>query len=341
MRIADFIIDRLNKKYGIKYISLLTGNGALVLNDALVKCKDITPICVHHEQNAGDFALGFSKYTNGLSVVTPTTGCAATNLLTSVLSAYQDHVPILFISGNVPLKQTSRYHRLNHKINLLKLGNQEADILEIVKPITKYCASIERSDMAQFEIDKAIDIALTAPFGPVWIDLPSDIGSSSALVDMINYGRPLKFNPEKEIEDKIQNLIENINVSKRPLVLCGNGIRLSNTSRQLKSFIEKYQLPCVFTYGAIDVLDFNHPLYIGRIGVRGDRAGNFSVQNADLLLVLGACLNIPETGYVASKFAEKAKKIAVDIRPETHKKIDIAMDEIIDCELNSFFKYIL
>lgn len=143
IRAADYIIDRLNVKYGINIISLLTGNGSLVINDAIAKNKNITPICVHHEQDAGYFALGYSKYNNRLSVVNPTTGCASVSCLTPLLAAYHDHTPILFLSGNVALKQTSRYHRLHNNVNLKKLGTQELDIIEIVKPLTKYSVMIE------------------------------------------------------------------------------------------------------------------------------------------------------------------------------------------------------
>lgn len=181
IRIADFIMQRLYEKYGVKYISLITGNGALVLNDALFQNKNITPICVHHEQDAGFVMLGMSKITNKLSVVTPTTGCASTNCITPLLAAYQDHVPILFLSGNVKLKETSRYHKLHNNVNIKKLGAQETDIIEIVKSITKYSVMIEDSKIVKYELDKAISIALTPPFGPVWIDLPADIGNSLIL----------------------------------------------------------------------------------------------------------------------------------------------------------------
>jgi len=178
IRIADFIINRLNTKYGIKYISLLTGNGSLVINNAIAKNKNIIPICVHHEADAGYFALGFSKYTNKLSVVNPTTGCAGTNCITSLLAAYQDHTPVLYLSGNVALTQTTRYHRLYNNIKLKKLGVQELDIIEIVKSITKYAVMVEDAKMVKYELDKAIDIALTPPYGPVWVDLPADLGAS-------------------------------------------------------------------------------------------------------------------------------------------------------------------
>lgn len=341
MRVADYLIKRLHDKYGVKYISFITGNGALVLNDAVAKNKNITPICVHHEQDAGYFALGYSKYKNEISVVTPTTGCAGTNCITPLLAAYQDHVPILFLSGNVASKQTSFYHKKNHDIILKKLGTQEVNIVEIIKSITKYSTIILDEKLIKHELDKAIDIALTPPFGPVWVDLPADIGATTIIEEeLINYEKEINTLSEKNYLEKIKNLLIDLEKSQRPLVLAGNGIKLSNSQKELDSFLKKYKIPAVFTYGGIDCLNYTNQLNIGRIGVKGDRAGNFAIQNCDLLLVLGACLNTPQVGYMSEKFASKAKKIIVDIDIENHKKNTVKIDEIIQCSLEDFFKYV-
>ncbi len=338
IRVADYIMKRLHDKYGVKYISLITGNGALVLNDALAKNKDITPICVHHEQDAGYIALGYSKYNNKLSVVTPTTGCASTNCITPLLAAYQDHTPVLFLSGNVALKQTSRYHRKENRINLKKLGTQELDIIDIVDELTKYCKIIDNPKIIKYELDTAIEIALTPPFGPVWLDLPADIGASLINENELSPHLLIPFKNYYPVENEITWLKEELKLSQKPLVLIGNGIRLSNTQTQLKDFLEKYKLPCVATYGGKDVLDYNNPLNIGVCGVKGNRSSNFLIQCCDLLLVLGACLNVPQIGYMGEKFAPKAKKIVVDLDVQNHQKNTIRIDKIIECELGDFFK---
>ncbi len=142
------------------------------------------------------------------------------------------------------------------------------------------------------------------------------------------------------ITNDIKNLKLDIKNYNRCLILCGNGIRLSNTQNQLKSFLEKYEVPAVFSYGGIDLIDYNSPYWIGVIGVKGTRAGNFALQNCDLLLVLGCCLNTPQVGYMGEKFAPQSKKIVVDIDIENHKKNTVKIDEIINCELGEFFKYV-
>jgi acetolactate synthase-1/2/3 large subunit len=337
IRLSEFIINRLHQKYKVKYISLITGNGALVLNDALAKNKNIKPICVHHEQDAGYFCLGYSKYTNKISVCNPTTGCASFNVLTPLLSAFQDHAPILFLSGNVALKQTTRYFKLKEKINLKKLGAQEADIIEMVKPITKYAVTIDDPERVEHELDKAIDIALTAPFGPVWIDIPADIGAA-----FIKKSNLIKYQKKKILKKNNSQILQFknlLNKFKRPIVIGGNGIKLSNTENKFKKFIQKYKLPCVFTYGGADILEYDHPLKIGIIGVKGDRAGNFALQNSDGIICLGCCLNTPQVGYISEKFAKNAKKIVVDIDAENHRKNTIKIDLFINSDLNNFFKY--
>lgn len=344
IRVADFIIKRLNEVYGIKYVPLLTGNGSLVINDAIAKNKNITPICVFHEQDAGYIALGYSKYTNKLSVVNSTTGCASTNCITPLLGAYQDHVPILFLSGNVALNQTTRYNREKYNINLKKLGVQEADIIELVKSITKYAIMIEDTKTIKYHLDRAIDISLTHPKGPSWIDLPANIGAS--LIDeaeLISYEKSDEIDvfDKLKINNKIVELKNNLIKYKYPLIIAGNGIRLSDTTKELEIFLKKYSLPCVVTYGGLDVISHDSNHFGGVIGIKGIRSGNFAIQNADFLLVLGACLNISQCGYMGEKFAPKAKKWVVDLDEDNHKKNTVKIDELIRCDLKYFFKYIL
>lgn len=347
MRVADFILNRLHSKYGVRHIPLITGNGALVLNDALSKVRDkITPICVLHEQDAGYFALGYSKYTNKLSVVNPTTGCAGTNCITPLLDAYQDHVPILFLSGNVALKQTTRYQKLHNKINLKKLGPQEVDIIEIVKSITKYAAMVGSTDMVQYELDKCIDIALTPPFGPVWLDLPADIGSAKIEENQLFQYFPIKNTIKTSNFDEVSYIkdfiVDCLNKYSRPIVLAGNGIRLSNTVNELKLFIEKYNIPCVVTFGGIDLLNYYHPLYLGGpIGVKPCRASNYAIQKSDFIISLGCCLNTPQIGYMGEKFAPDAYKVVIDINEENHKKNNVKIDKMINCNLVDFFRQTL
>ncbi len=347
MRAADWIIKELWDNYGIRFISLLTGNGSLVINDAIALHGKMQAICGHHEQDISYFSVGYSKYTNKLSVINPTTGCASVNGLTPLLASYQDHVPVLFLSGNVALKQTSRYHK-KLGVNLKKLGTQELDIIEVVRPLTKYSVMIEDINDIKYEISKAIQIATTAPYGPVWIDLPANIGAS--LVDesklrnwelsseqILLSQQDSKYKLE-ELPKLIAELKNDLNNYERPICLIGNGIVLSNTQNELKKFVEKYKIPCVCTYGAIDVLEYDNSLYLGGpIGVKGCRASNFAIQSSNLLIVLGACLNTPQVGYMPEKFAPNSKKWIIDLDCENHRKDVVKIDRFINMDLKDFF----
>ncbi len=344
MRVADYIIDRLNKKYGIKYISLVTGNGSLVINDAIAKNPNVEGVFFNGEQSCGYFALGYSKYTNKLSVTNLIGGCGSTNAITSLLDAYQDHTPILFLSGNVALNYTTKNLKDTKNIKIKKFGVQELDIIEIVKPLTKYAVMITDKKMVKYELDKAIDSALTAPFSPVWIDLPADIGSSLINEEeLVDYNKPQNIDDVIQILDSIEwakELKQDLNTYKRPLILAGNGITLSGSREEFKQFIEKHNIPAIFTYGGKDLLDYNSSKNLGVVGLKPNRAAGFVLNNCDLLIILGCCLNICQTGYDGSLFAPKAKKYVVDINPIEHTKPHIKIDKIIECDLREFFKYV-
>ncbi len=331
-RVADDLIDRLYSKHGVRHISLITGNGSLVINDAICQHGKIRPVFFNHEASAGYCAVGYSKYSNRLSVVNPIGGCGSTNCMTALLAAFQDHVPVLFLSGNVALKHTTRNLRETTGVRVKKLGVQELDIIEVVEPLTKYRAVIQSAWTAHAHLDNAIAAALTPPFGPVWLDVPADVGSAPADGPKDAEFAPMaKPAPELSMVDHA-DLVVALSDATRPLVLAGNGVGLSGSRAAFKQFVERLQLPCVFTYGATDLLASDHPLHIGRIGIKGTRAGNMAVQNCDLLLILGACLNVPQTGYERSLFAPNARKIAVDVAP-----VIGPVDQTIVCDLKEFF----
>ncbi len=336
MRVADDLIDRLYSRHGVRHISLITGNGSLVINDAICQHGKIKPVFFNGEASAGYCAVGYSKYSNKLSVVNPIGGCGSTNCLTALLAAYQDHVPALFLSGNTALKHTTRNLREFKNIRVKKLGIQELDIIEVVKPLTKYCDTVESARVARCKLDTAVAKALTPPFGPVWLDVPADVGSAPA-----DESDSIRFQPTspdvRYFGGEVEELRQELSSAERPLVLAGNGVGLSGSREAFKAFAEKHQLPCVFTYGATDLLDSVHPLHIGRIGIKGTRAGNMALQHCDLLLVLGACLNVPQVGYDEKLFAPQARKIVVDIDPVEHSKCHVPIDAAIICELSVFF----
>jgi acetolactate synthase I/II/III large subunit len=328
VRVADYIINFFEKR-GIKFAFEVTGGGAMFLNDA-VEQSNITPIFCHHEQACAMAAVGYSKTNNEVSLLIPTTGCGSTNTITGILDAWQDSNKIIVISGQVNKKDTTYLK----DIPLRKLGVQEANIIDIVKSITKYATMIQNPNDIAYELEKAYDMCINGRSGPVWLDVPLDIQSSLIDENNLHHYSPNKqdLNPTslQEIEKYLQN-------SKRPIIIAGNGVYLSDCKHEFIKFIEKYQIPTAVTFGGIGLLEENHPLYVGRLGIKGTRAGNFAVANSDLIISLGSSLSIPVTGYQYHLFGRESKIVVVDIDENEHLKNTVKIEKIIKDDLSNFF----
>lgn len=308
MRVVDYVIDEIYKA-GAKHAFIITGGGAMFINDAVAAHHSIVPICNHHEQASAMGGVAYSKYTGKPSLVCPTTGCGGTNAITGLLDAWQDSVPVIFVSGNVNLHQIS-------PSGVRNLGVQEARIIEVVKSITKYAKLIESVDEVEEVVQTAIKESTTGRPGPVWIDIPMDIQG-------------------KEMERF--SLFDELINAKRPLILAGGGINCAGVSRdEFRDFIKHVRIPVVTTFNAVDLIESDDEYFVGRVGVKGTRAGNFAMQNCDLLLVLGSRLPVPATGYNYETFARDAKVIVVDIDKEEHSKNTVKIDKFIHSNLKDF-----
>jgi len=329
IRVADYVTKFLEIR-GIKHTFMVTGGGAMFLNDGMAKSTKIKGVFHHHEQACAMAAVGYSKVNNEIAVVMPTTGCGGTNTITGVLDAWQDSNKVVFISGNVNKRETTHESR----IPLRKFGVQEANIVEIVKPITKYAVMVTDPNMIAYHLNEAFYICENGRPGPVWIDIPLDIQGS-----FINEDELVPYVPRVESLKVDCSVIEDyLKRSKRPIIVAGYGIHLSHTRQQFIKFVEKHNIPVVFTYLSIDLLPSDHPLYVGRLGTKGDRAGNFAIQNSDLVISLGSSLSVSVTGFRYETFAREAKKIAVDIDSNEHKKGTINMDYVLNTDLYTFFR---
>lgn len=331
--------DLIVKFFEIKKITecyMVTGGGAMFLNDAFGRSKQIKTIYNLHEQGCAMAALGSTKLSNSPALVVPTTGCGGTNTITGLLDAWQDSNPVIFISGNVKQSECT----IVDKLNLRKKGVQEANIIEIVKSITKYSAFPKNINELINSLNEAFFHATNGRPGPVWIDVPMDV--QSLVIENFNFDLLINdYNLNSQINfDQEDNSILNkyIKESKKPLVLSGYGIHLSGQKKEFKNFILKHNLPYVSTYLGIDYFPTKNDNFIGRLGTKGDRAGNFAVNHADLLIVLGSSLNITVTGFQYEHFAKNAKIIIIDIDDQESKKNNIHFDLLINKDLKSFFK---
>lgn len=333
-RVADIVVDFL-QSLGVDTIFTVTGGGAMFLNDALALNTKIKTICNHHEQASAMAALGYAKYKNDFGAAIFTTGCGVTNSLTGLLDAWQDSNPCIFISGQVKLKETSN----QSKVKLRNFGVQEANIIPVVESITKYSVMITDPKDILFELQKAAFIAKNGRPGPVWLDIPMDIQGAP-----VNFNKLKRFKPQKkylkipEINNKeFQFILNKLKAAKRPIIIAGNGIRLGGATELFRKFIAKYKIPFVTSYLSIDLIPSTHNLNIGRLGIKGDRAANFAIQNSDLVISLGSRLSVPLTGFEYSLFAREAYKIVIDIDSEEHKKNTIKIDKFFKTDIKSFF----
>lgn len=333
MRVADWIADYL-WSIGVQRVHGLMGGGAAGLNDGFIKHHSMEYVCYHHEQGAGHAAIGEAKYTGKLAVVNPTTGCGGTNCVTSVLNAWQDGVPVLFISGNVRHDNTAQWLKDHKDVRVRHYGAQEHHIIDTVKSITKLTGFITSPANVMYSLHMAVDYATKGRPGPVWIDIPSNIQAAQMPEHYAFEYVGLKSYRSKFDSFKLTSILH---CSHRPVVLAGVGIRQAACVDQFIKFVEKYQLPYVTTYGAQDYAPFDHPLNMGCVGVRGSRTGNFVMQNADMMLILGTSMGAPVIGYDPKQFSPESYKIYVDIDENELNKDIIPINEKIKVPLDQFF----
>lgn len=335
MRVADWIAEYLHS-IGVTKIHGLMGGGAAGLNDGFIKNGKLDYICYHHEQGAGHAAIGESKYTGRLAVVNPTTGCAGTNCATSVLNAWQDGVPILFLSGNVRLNTCAGWINQTKNIKIRHYGIQEHHIVDMYKSMTKLSEFVTTPESVPIILQKAIHLATTGRKGPVWIDIPSDVQTAQ----MPNY---VDFIPEnsKNVFLYPDVIVDILSKAQRPIVLAGQGIRQSGCVDSFVKFIEKYNLPFVSTYGATDYTEYDHRLSLGAVGIKGTRAANFAMQNADTLIILGSSLGAPVIGYDPKQFSPASYKVYVDIDTNELRKNIVDIDYTVNTSLEKFFDEML
>jgi len=306
------------------------------LVDSLGKCKDLNIIVNLHEQASAIAADAYSQYTNNIGVALVTTGPGGTNAITGVAASWIDSVPVLIISG-----QVKRADLLSGK-DVRQMGPQEVDIVSLVKPITKYAITVMDSNQIKLHLDKAVYLAKEGRPGPVWIDIPLDV--QGATIDenrLKTFNQPKQIIQEGRLNSKISNLIRLINKSKRPVILVGNGVRQGDGTGIFKEIISKTKIPVLTTWRAADILPEDNNLYIGRPGSIGQRGANFTQQNADLIICIGARLDLGQVAFSYSNFAREAEKVIVDIDKNEINKVTTKIDITFNMDAGKFLAALL
>lgn len=303
MKASDYIIKFFGAK-GVSQVFCVAGGAAAHLLES-IRTSSFCTIFNYHEQACAMAADGYFRVSKKPALVLVTSGPGATNLFTGVVGAWQDGVPMIVLSGQVSRNQTIT----SSAVPLRQLGIQETDVVPIVKNFTNYATQVNDVKNLRSELEKAWNSAMNGRMGPVWLDIPIDVQAMDVVAEELFDVTVPKRNPLAISKD----VIEAIARARRPLVVAGHGIHLSNYENEFTEFIRKYNFPVVCTWNATDLFPWSDPLYMGSLGLFGERAGNLAVQNADLLLVIGSRLSIPCVGYNRSDFAPKAIRIMVDL----------------------------
>lgn len=309
IKLSDYVMQFLAQQ-DVKHVYMLSGGGAMHLDDSLGGCSELQYVCNLHEQACAVAAEADSRVTNRLSAVLVTTGPGGTNTVTGVAAAWLDSTPVLFLSGQVKRADLKR------DTGVRILGVQEIDIVSIVDSITKYAVTIEDPQSIRYHLEKAVHLATTGRRGPVWIDIPLDV--QAAQIDPLSLPG---FEPPQsgssgdpaELPSQVGQVVEWLQAARRPVLLAGNGIRMAGAADRFLQVAEKLGIPVLTTWLGLDLIPDDHTLCFGRPGSLAPRGANFTLQNCDLLLIIGSRLDMAMTAYAHDRLARGAKKVMVDI----------------------------
>ena len=333
MKISDYVMKFISD-LGVKKVFYVSGGGAMHLNDSLGKNDNLTGICMLHEQGASIAAESYARIAEGYGVCLVTSGPGGTNAITGLAGAYYDGIPVIFISGQVKRADLVG----NQKIR--QFGIQEADIVSIAKPISKYAVQIKEPEDIKYELEKASKIAVSGKPGPVWIDIPLDIQATDIDIDTLEgFNEVMEEYPCKK--EDIDKVIELFNKAERPVMLIGNGIRMAKAVNEIRDLYDLLAIPVLTSWNGVDLIEDNHPLFYGRPGAVGHRHANFIQQNADFVLTIGSRLNLLSTGYNFDSFLEKANHIMVEIDKYEMEKKSVHPKLKINCDAKSFIQALL
>lgn len=327
-KVSDYIADFLANN-GIRDMFSVVGGGAMHLNDSFGRHPDLHVTYNHHEQAAAIAAEAYARVNNEIAAVCVTTGPGATNAITGVAGGWMDSIPMLIFSGQARYETTVYASGLN----LRTRGVQEFDIIGSVRNMTKYCQLVSKAEQIRYCLEKALYLAREGRPGPCWLDIPLDVQAATVETDSL-----CGYTPEEETEsvvadEVLDDVLQRIRTAKRPVLFVGNGVRLAGAHDDFLNLVDRLNIPVVNGMSSVDAIAYNHPLYVGRSGTTGDRAGNFAVQNSDLFFSLGSRLSLFQTGFNYESWAREAYKIVNDIDAEELEKDSIRADCKICCDV--------
>ena len=337
MKLSDYVI-RFVAELGVKHVFLVSGGGAMHLNDSLGRCRDIEFVCNHHEQASAIAAENYAKATNHLGVAMVTTGPGGTNAITGLAGAWFDSSPCLFLSGQV--KRPDRmFNSDGTPLGVRQRGIQELDIVSVVKSLTKYAVTVTDPNSIRYHLEKAIHLARSGRPGPVWIDIPIDVQAAPIDETTLKGFQPKELEPvfdKSVLPSQVAKTIGQLNEAERPLILVGNGVRLAHAENEFEIVTARLGIPIATTWVSSDLVTEDDPLFVGRPGTLAARGANFALQNCDFLLLLGARMDLPLTGWEPSQLARAAHRVMVDVDAPEIRKLGKLIDTPIHADARAF-----
>lgn len=338
-RLADYVADFL-VNHGITQCFSVTGGGAMHLNDALGHKEGLTIIYNHHEQASAIAAEAYARIENKIAAVCVTTGPGGTNAITGVVGGWLDSIPMLIISGQVRYDTTARGMGCGIRAG----GDQEFDIVQSVRCMTKYAEMLVDPTKIRYALEKALYLSTHGRPGPCWLDIPLNYQAAIIETDTL-----ISYNPQEDLQtlappvsdETIKAILDKIKAAKRPVLYAGNGIRLAGAFSIFENLVPKLNIPVVTGWDNIDMMADADALYVGRGGIMGDRAGNFAVQNADLVLAVGNRLSIRQVGYSWQSWAREAYVIMADVDAEELKKPTLHVEMPVHADAKDLLQKLL
>jgi acetolactate synthase I/II/III large subunit len=330
IKLSDYVMNFIVEQ-GVKHVFMLPGGGAMHLDDSVGRNPGLEYVCCLHEQACSIAAEAYSRVTGGLGVALVTTGPGGTNAITGLAGAWLESTPCLFLSGQV------KRDDMKKDLGVRQLGPQELDIVTVVQSITKYAVTVTDPAAIRYHLEKAVSLATSGRKGPVWIDIPLDVQAAQIEPSELGgYEAPPTTFDAGVVHGFAAMTIAMLNAAERPVLLVGNGIRLSGGSEALLKVVEQLGIPVLATWMGADLMYDGHPLFFGKPGTMAPRGANFTIQNADFLLCIGARLDLAVTGFDQSKFARSARKIVVDVDPSELGKLRMHVDLPIHLDAREF-----
>ena len=337
MKVSDYVMNFLHRE-GTGHVFTVSGGGIMHLLDSLGRHPHLRYICNYHEQASAIASENYSRIRGALGACLVTTGPGSTNALSGVAGAWVDSIPLIVISGQVRRDLIANY------ANVRQLGPQEINIDDMARPITKYLSTVMDPTRIRYELEKAVSIARQGRPGPVWINLPLD--GQGATIDestltAFEGSSDDTPSPRTDLATQAEQVSQLLRRSRRPVIIPGNGIRLANAHDTFGRLVEHLQIPVLTTIGSTDAIHETHPCFMGRFGPLGQRRANFTVQNADLILALGASLSLSTVGFNTASFAPRATKAMVNIDPHEIEKARPTPDLAIVADVGQFMDAML